>query len=127
MVLVFLSNSGANILTITQNLPVNSKAHVVLTLDVSALNQEISKDRNVFAKVYGIIKSNNHLKANDELDLAHKLAIRDGALSAAQILFSMIVFMELNFIEWDAAINQMQILNAKKVELDKSKFYQEVI
>lgn len=41
-VLVFLSNSGANILTITQNLPVNSKAHVVLTLDVSELNQEIT-------------------------------------------------------------------------------------
>lgn len=37
-----LSANGANILTITQNLPVNSKAHVVLTLDVSELKQELS-------------------------------------------------------------------------------------
>ncbi len=41
-VLTKLSENGANILTITQNLPVNSKAHVVLTLDVSELTQEIS-------------------------------------------------------------------------------------
>ena len=40
-VLVVLSENGANILTITQNLPVNSKAHVVVTLDVSKLKQEI--------------------------------------------------------------------------------------
>ena len=37
-----LSAKGANILTITQNLPVNSKAHVVLTLDVSELKEELS-------------------------------------------------------------------------------------
>ena len=41
-VLRVLSENGANILTITQNLPVNSKAHVVLTLDVSKLKQEVS-------------------------------------------------------------------------------------
>ncbi len=40
-VLVKLSENGANILTITQNLPVNSKAHVLLTLDVSVLKQEL--------------------------------------------------------------------------------------
>jgi chorismate mutase len=40
-VLTLLSENGANILTITQNLPVNSKAHVVMTLDVSALTQEL--------------------------------------------------------------------------------------
>jgi chorismate mutase len=41
-VLAKLSENGANILTITQNLPVNSKAHVVMTLDVSELTQDIS-------------------------------------------------------------------------------------
>ena len=41
-VLGALSTNGANILTITQNLPVNSKAHVVLTIDVSQLKQELS-------------------------------------------------------------------------------------
>lgn len=41
-VLKALSENGANILTITQNLPVNSKAHVVLSLDVSELKQEIT-------------------------------------------------------------------------------------
>ncbi len=41
-VLRALSENGANILTITQNLPVNSKAHVVMSLDVSELKQEIS-------------------------------------------------------------------------------------
>lgn len=41
-VLGVLSENGANILTITQNLPVNSKAHVVMTIDVSALKQEFS-------------------------------------------------------------------------------------
>ena len=41
-VLRALSENGANILTITQNLPVNSKAHVVMSLDVSELKQEIA-------------------------------------------------------------------------------------
>ena len=86
----------------------------------------LSKDRNVFAKIYGLIKSNLQLKANDELDYAQKLAIRDGALSKEQILFAIIVFCELNFIEWDSAINQMTMLQSKKVELDKSKFLAEV-
>ncbi len=55
-VLIKLSESGANILTITQNLPVNSKAHVVLTLDVSGLNQELQpmlKDINSIKGVSG--------------------------------------------------------------------------
>ena len=41
-VLVVLSENGANILTITQNLPVNSKAHVVVTLDVSMLKMDLA-------------------------------------------------------------------------------------
>ena len=41
-VLNFISEKGANILTITQNLPVNKRANVVLSLDVSQLNTDIS-------------------------------------------------------------------------------------
>ena len=51
-----LSEYGANILTITQNLPINSKAHVILTLDVSCLKIEIEdliKDINAINKVSG--------------------------------------------------------------------------
>jgi chorismate mutase len=32
-----LSNVGANILTITQNMPINSRAHVVISLDISGI------------------------------------------------------------------------------------------
>ena len=55
-VLGVLSENGANILTITQNLPVNSKAHVVMTFDVSELKQEISpllKEINSISGVSG--------------------------------------------------------------------------
>lgn len=51
-----LSDEGANILTITQNLPINSRAHVVLSLDVSSLKTEIEtliKDINSIDKVSG--------------------------------------------------------------------------
>lgn len=51
-----LSDCGANILTITQNLPINSKAHVVLSLDVSNLTLEIDtliKEINSIEKVSG--------------------------------------------------------------------------
>ena len=51
-----LSDEGANILTITQNLPINSKAHVVLSLDVSSLKTEIEvliKEINAIDKVSG--------------------------------------------------------------------------
>jgi chorismate mutase len=55
-VLVKLSENGANILTITQNLPLNSKAHVLLTLDVSTLKQELAtllKEINSISGVSG--------------------------------------------------------------------------
>ena len=55
-VLIKLSENGANILTITQNLPINSKAHVLLTLDVSALKQELQpllKEINAISGVSG--------------------------------------------------------------------------
>jgi chorismate mutase len=41
-VLNFISEKGANILTITQNLPVNKRANVVLSLDVSQLSTDIT-------------------------------------------------------------------------------------
>lgn len=41
-VLTLLAKNGANILTISQNLPLNSRAHVVVTLDVSDLTVEVS-------------------------------------------------------------------------------------
>lgn len=119
--IIFLSKYFDN-----EHLYFSQKHNVYEPISKKSSSQEISKDRNVLAKIYGLIKANGKLKANDEIDLAHKLAIRDGSLSTAQILFSIIVFMELNFIEWDASLNEMQILNSKKVELDKSKFYQEV-
>ncbi len=37
-VLKVLSDIGANILTISQNLPINSKAHVVVTIDISQIS-----------------------------------------------------------------------------------------
>ena len=51
-----LSSCGANILTITQNLPINSRAHVVVTLDVSCLSVEIEalvREINAIDKVSG--------------------------------------------------------------------------
>ncbi len=42
-VLNFISEKGANILTITQNLPVNKRANVVLSLDVSQLSTDITE------------------------------------------------------------------------------------
>ena len=55
-VLTKLSERGANILTITQNLPINSKAHVVMTLDISCLALELEdllKEINSINKVSG--------------------------------------------------------------------------
>lgn len=51
-----LSDFGANILTITQNLPINDRAHVMLTLDISKLNVELDamiKEINDIEKVSG--------------------------------------------------------------------------
>jgi len=40
-VLGVLSGVGANILTITQNMPVNSRAHVVLSIDISHMTYDM--------------------------------------------------------------------------------------
>ncbi len=90
------------------------------------LGFEISKDRDVSVKVYKHACNFAGLKANDILDFAKKLAIKDGILNVLQILFSLIVFAELNFLEFDDVLNSMTILKAKKVELSSSKFFNAV-
>ena len=76
----------------------------------------LSINRMIFAKVYKQATAFSALKANDILDYAEKLAIKDSS-SSAQILFSLCVFMELNFIEFDEVLFEMQILKAKKAEI----------
>lgn len=53
-VLNTLSKSGANILTITQNLPVNKRAHVVLSIDVSHVEGEIGVVNEMLTKIDGV-------------------------------------------------------------------------
>ena len=101
-----------------------SQKVAVFEPDKTAANvAQISKDRAVFAKCYNLISNFKDLKANDEIDLATKLSLKSAEISAEQILFSMIVFMELNFIEFDETLNQIQLLKSKKMELASSKFY----
>ena len=88
-----------------------------------SFSSEISKDRAVFAKCYNLICNFAATKANDVIDLAKKLSLKSAELSAVQILFCMIVFMELNFLEFDEILGCMQVLKAKKMELSSSKFY----
>lgn len=83
----------------------------------------ISKDRGVSVQVYKHASNFAALKANDVVEFAKKLAIKDTSISSYQILFSLIVFMELNFLEFDDVLNCMKILKAKKVELSSSKFF----
>ena len=66
------------------------------------------------------------LKANDVIELAKKLQIKEQSVSVAQILYCMIVFMELNFIEFDEVLNNIVICKAKKMELSNSKFLNSV-
>ena len=87
---------------------------------------KISKERDIFAKVYKLISNFANLKANDILDFTNKLSLKDKSLSISQILFSLIVFMELNFFEFDETLNYMKVLKAKKMELSSSKFYNSV-
>ena len=50
-VLKKFSEVGANILTITQNLPINSKAHVVTSIDISLMKCDIN---NLIVQINGI-------------------------------------------------------------------------
>lgn len=109
-----------------EHLYFSQKMNVFEPLEKSSLSQEISKDRGVSVQVYKHACNFAALKANDVVDFSKKLAIKDKSLSSAQILFSLIVFMELNFLEFDDVLNCMKILKAKKVELSSSKFFNAV-
>ncbi|MBQ8424491.1 MAG: single-stranded-DNA-specific exonuclease RecJ [Clostridia bacterium] len=87
---------------------------------------KLLKDRDVFVRVYKLICSLNSIKANDVLEIAEKFALKDRNLSISQIMFCLIVFMELNFVEFDEKNNCITILNAKKMELNNSKFFNQV-
>ena len=102
-------------------------------LDVYESDQKLEKpltlvgDRAVFADIYKQILAWSSLKANDILDLCNKLTIKDGVNSACQILFSMCVFMELNFIEFDDILSSISVLKSKKAEITSSLFYKKIM
>ena len=54
VVLGTLSGVGANILTITQNLPVNSRAHVVLSMDISHMTCDMDTIISTLNKTDGV-------------------------------------------------------------------------
>ena len=82
--------------------------------------------REVFVKVYSLAKKFEFLHANDELDYAKKLSAKFSGLKSSEVLFCLLVFIELNFIEFDEREKRMKILKAKKMELSSSKLYFEV-
>lgn len=49
-----LTESGANILTINQNLPIGGKAHVLLSVDTQNLNQDMDAMIRELAKLGGV-------------------------------------------------------------------------
>ena len=57
-VLNCLSQQGANILTITQNLPINHRAHVVISIDVS----QVRNDTDTLCRTIGIIDGVSSVK-----------------------------------------------------------------
>jgi single-stranded-DNA-specific exonuclease len=93
---------------------------------ISKMPVILSKDREVFVRCYKLINNYSSIKANDEIDFAKRLAFRDETLSECQLLFCLIVFMELNFFEFDKLTGSLTVLKAKKMELSNSKMYMEV-
>lgn len=53
-VLNVLSGTGANILTITQNLPVNQRANVVISMDISHVSGDIYALLDLIGKIDGV-------------------------------------------------------------------------
>lgn len=91
--------------------------------DIIASNIKLTREREVFAKAYKLITNFANLKANNVLDFACKLNIKDSSIKLSQLLYCIIVFMELNFIEFDEKLNNFIVAKSKKVELSSSKFY----
>lgn len=109
-----------------EHLYFSQKINVFEPASKTPLSADISKERDVCVKVYKLACNFAALKANDVVDFVNKLSIKDSSLSKPQLLFSLIVFMELNFIEYDEVLNNFKVLKAKKVELSSSKFYNAV-
>lgn len=109
-----------------EHLYFSQKFNVYENANKLQLNISLSKERDVFVKVYKLLNAFSDIKANDVLEFAEKLAQRDRTLSAAQVLFCLIVFMELNFIEFDEKLSAMNVVSSKKMELSSSKFYNQV-
>ena len=109
-----------------EHLYFSQKVNVFEPEEKVAIKDEILCDRQIFAKCYNLITNFANVKANDEIDFAVKLSLKSAEISAAQILFSMLVFMELNFLEFDPVLNNVLILKSKKMELSSSKFYNSV-
>lgn len=109
-----------------EHLYFSQKLNVFEPASKTPLIADISKERDVCVKVYKLACNFAALKANDVVDFVNKLSIKDSSLSKPQLLFSLIVFMELNFIEYDEVLNNFKVLKAKKVELSSSKFYNAV-
>lgn len=109
-----------------EHLYFSQKANVFEPASKISSKTEISRDRNIFAKCYNLITNFASVKANDEIDFANKLSLKSAGISASQILFALLVFMELNFLEFDPVLNCVQMLKSKKMELSSSKFYNSV-
>lgn len=109
-----------------EHLYFSQKLNVFEPVSKTPLNVDISKERDICVKVYKLACNFAALKTNDIVDFVNKLSIKDSSLSKPQLLFSLIVFMELNFIEYDEVLNNFKVLKAKKVELSSSKFYNAV-
>ena len=109
-----------------EHLYFSQKFNVYEAVENTEKPEAFSKEREVFAKVYKHICNFSALKANDAIELAKKLGVKEQSVSVAQILYSMIVFMELNFIEFDDVLGNIVICKAKKMELSSSKFLNSV-
>ncbi len=106
-----------------EHLYFSQKLNVYEQKSVNDMPVTLSKSREIFVKVYSLVKQFSVMQANDVLDFAYKLSFKDKSITMSQILFSLIVFMELNFLEFDDKLNNIKILNAKKMDLNSSKFY----
>lgn len=109
-----------------EHLFLSQKFDVFEPEEISVSNFKISKERDTLVGVYKLALNFASLKANDIIDFATKLSIKSPNLSASQILFGLIVFLELNFFEWDETLSNLVVLKSKKVELSASKFLNEV-
>ncbi len=108
-----------------EHLYFSNKFKVYEPKQTEKINGGLMAERQVFASVYKHILSSLQIKAVDEINLAEKLAINFN-FSASQILFCMLVFMELNFIEFDEILGEIKVCKSKKMELESSKLFNEV-